>query len=691
MHPRVRHVVAVCVVLLLAAGLVVQGCQEQTSLSLEPTGPDVAAATATRTLKVSGGGTGSGSVAAPSVGGTGALECQIAGGTYDPIECTKVYARNTVVQLTATPAPGSSFKEWRNACTGTSRTCSLRMDANKNVRAVFKGSSTPSFQLNVSGNGNGGGTVTSQAGLTPNIACTVSDGGAVSGNCSGSYPSGTDVILTAAASSGHSFTGWSGDCNGIGPCSLTMSGNHSVTGNFSGPAGPEAAFGRWASTRTTPIVGLHLSLLPSGNALMWGHRGQPQVWNSAGGGFTQVDNQTCTDPATCELFCSGHTFLADGRLLVAGGHDEARGNNYGLTQASTFDGSGWQTTGSMTYPRWYPTLVTLANGDVVVLSGNQIPGQNASIPERWDGSSWTALTGAQLGLPLYPRAFVEPKNGRVFVAGPAAVRILDPNGTGSWSPGPPRIVSQRNYGSAVMLDSKVLYAGGGGNSCPTLPERSAEIIDLADASPTWRPTGFMSVARRQTNLTILADGSALMTGGTSQCGFSPEAGAVFSAEIWDPATGQWTTVASAGVVRVYHSTTALLPDGRVLSTGGGDGGGVSDQLSYEIYSPPYLFKGARPTYDLPSTSMRYGEPLTVSTPDAAVIRKVIIIRHASSTHAFDMGQRLNTLSFEAAADGQSLTVTPPSSGRIAPPGPYLLFILNQEGVPSVAQTVLLSQ
>jgi hypothetical protein len=89
--------------------------------------------------------------------------------------------------------------------------------------------------------------------------------------------------------------------------------------------------------------------------------------------------------------------------------------------------------------------------------------------------------------------------------------------------------------------------------------------------------------------------------------------------------------------------------------------------------------------------MRYGEPLTVSTPDAAVIRKVIIIRHASSTHAFDMGQRLNTLSFEAAADGQSLTVTPPSSGRIAPPGPYLLFILNEEGVPSVAQTVLLSQ
>jgi hypothetical protein len=242
-----------------------------------------------------------------------------------------------------------------------------------------------------------------------------------------------------------------------------------------------------------------------------------------------------------------------------------------------------------------------------------------------------------------------------------------------------------------MLDSKVLYVGGGGKNCPTTPYRSAEIIDLADPTPAWTATGSMAVARRQTNLTILPDGKVLMTGGTSQCGFSNEGGAVFAAEVWDPATGQWTTLASAGVVRVYHSTTALLPDGRVLSTGSGDGGGVTEQRSYEIFSPPYLFKGPRPAYNLASTSMRYRQPFTVATPDAAAIRKVTLIRLASSTHAFDMGQRLNTLAFEAAANGQSLTLTPPSAGRKAPPGPYLLFILNDEGVPSVAQTVLLSE
>jgi hypothetical protein len=132
----------------------------------------------------------------------------------------------------------------------------------------------------------------------------------------------------------------------------------------------------------------------------------------------------------------------------------------------------------------------------------------------------------------------------------------------------------------------------------------------------------------------------------------------------------------------------LLPDGRVLSTGGGDGGGVTPQRSYEIFSPPYLFKGARPSYNLASTAMRYGQPFAVSTADAASIRKVTIIRLPSTTHAFNMSQRLNTLEFQITGGG--LTVTPPAAGRIAPPGPYMLFLVSDAGVPSVAQTVWLS-
>jgi hypothetical protein len=167
---------------------------------------------------------------------------------------------------------------------------------------------------------------------------------------------------------------------------------------------------------------------------------------------------------------------------------------------------------------------------------------------------------------------------------------------------------------------------------------------------------------------------------------------VFAAELYDPLPkNTWTTLANASVVRVYHSTTLLLPDGRVLSTGSGDAGVATQQYTYEVFSPPYLFKGARPSYNLPTTAMHYGQSFQVRTPNATVIRKVTLIRLMSTTHAFDQGQRLNTLSFQAAADGQSLTVTPPASGRLAPPGPYMLFILNDKGVPSLAQTVLLSQ
>jgi hypothetical protein len=686
MHRPVRTAAGLAAGLVLAAGFAIQGCQDQTGM--ESLGPDLASAIM-RTLKVSGGGTGSGVVTAPAVGGAPALSCAISGGTYDPDDCTLRYANNTSVRLTATASAGSKFKEWRNACTGTSPSCTVRMSENKAVRAVFVRTTATSYRLNVTGGGDGSGTVTSQSGLTPAIACTINGAATPTGTCSATYPGGTSVTLTAAAAGGHMFTGWGGNCSGSGACTVTMGANRAVTANFSAPAGTEARMGRWSSPQTTPVIGLHLSLLPSGNALLWGHAGQAQVWNAQGGSFTEVANTVCDDPLGCELFCSGHTILGDGRVLVAGGHDEARGNQYGLTQSSIFDGNGWSPSGRMQYPRWYPTLVTLGNGDVVALSGSQTPGVNASIPERWSGGTWTALTGADQRLPNYPRAFVEPKNGHVFVAGDMGVRTLDPAGNGSWTTGPARHVADRNYGAAVMLDSKVLFAGGGGRACPSMPERSAEIIDLAAGSPSWALTGSMAVARRQINLTILPDGTALATGGTSACGPSDESGAVFAAELWNPGTGQWTTLASANVVRVYHSTAMLLPDGRVLSTGSGDGGGVTQQYSYEIYSPPYLFKGARPSYDLASTSMRYGQAFSVRTSDAASIRKVTIIRLPSTTHAFDMSQRLNTLDFQVSADG--LTVTPPAAGRIAPPGPYMLFLVNESGVPSVAQTVFLSQ
>jgi hypothetical protein len=150
----------------------------------------------------------------------------------------------------------------------------------------------------------------------------------------------------------------------------------------------------------------------------------------------------------------------------------------------------------------------------------------------------------------------------------------------------------------------------------------------------------------------------------------------------------WTTLASNAVTRVYHSASLLLPDGRVLHTGSGDGGGVPNELNYEIFSPPYLFKGARPIITSASPGVvAYGQTVAVETPDAASITKVTLIRLGSVTHAFDQAQRLVPLTFTRTMTGVSVDI--PTSRTAATPGPYMLFLVNGVGVPSEGQILRL--
>ena len=672
---------------LLAACAVLLACQDQQS---EPIAPQFAKTKPNRTLSVSGAGTGYGSVTAPESGETGPLTCDIAAGTSNPEECSHVYAFKTTIELRATALSGSTFTGWSGACSGTAPICRVVMTQSRDVRASFSGSGTPSFAVTVAGSGSGSGTVRSQTGLTPAIDCAVTTGTASTTGCSATYLQGTSVTLTATPATNHTFSGWSGDCTGS-TCVLTVSGNRAVTASFTAPPGPEVTAGRWDAAQSTAVVNLRVIQLMNGKQLMWGADGEPQLWNGPGSAFVEIPDNTCTNPTTCELFCAGHAFLADGRLLVAGGHDAALGSEYGINQASIFDGTSWQKTGYMTDARWYPTLVTLPNGDVLAISGTLAPGVYSTIPERYNGSTWTRLTGINAKIPTYPRAFVEPRAGNIFIAD-ASVHQLNLSGTGSWAYGPKLADGDRSYAPAVMLDSKVLLIGGGGASaCPTnVPRKTTEIIDLASGFPVWGPSVSMQIGRRQHNATILPDGTVLVTGGTSVCGFSNESGAVFTTELWNPTSGQFTQLAPSNVVRVYHSTTMLLADGRVVSTGGGNGGNVTTQRNYEVFSPPYLFKGPRPTYNLQNSTMHYGQAFVITTPNAGSIRKVTLIGLTSTTHAFDMGQRLNTLSYQVSADGQSLTLTAPASGNIAPPGPYRLFIVNDQGVPSVGQTILVN-
>jgi galactose oxidase len=160
---------------------------------------------------------------------------------------------------------------------------------------------------------------------------------------------------------------------------------------------------------------------------------------------------------------------------------------------------------------------------------------------------------------------------------------------------------------------------------------------------------------------------------------------VHPAEIWTDSTGLWTTLASNTVNRGYHTTAILLPDARVLLTGSGDGAGSPSELNAEIFSPPYLFNGTRPTITSRPARLAYNTTFRIGTPDASSVTRVALIRLGSTTHAFDMNQRFQRLAFTADATG--LTVTAPTTRLRTPQGHYLLFILNGSGVPSVGKIV----
>jgi hypothetical protein len=468
----------------------------------------------------------------------------------------------------------------------------------------------------------------------------------------------------------------SGGAQGTATITATSEGKSGTAGVTVTPGGQASVVGQWSSVLPAPIVQLHQQLLPDGRVLSWGLNGDPHLWDPATGNFTAV-------PAPSWLFCAGHDFLPDGRLLVAGGNISF---GHGLRDSNIFDPvtGTWQVGPPMAQGRWYPTNTTLPNGEVLTLSGEDENGAIAAVPEIWNGTSWRQLTTASLELPNYPRTFVAP-DGRVFYAGAQRqTRWLDVSGTGSWTNGPLRQFGSRSYGSAVMYaPGKIMYVGG--NNPPT---NTAEIIDLNQPNPQWSYTGSLAVARWNLNATVLPTGEVLVTGGVAGDRANP-ALKVNSAELWNPATGSWATVASAApLLRGYHSTTLLLPDGRVLHSGGGDGGNTVDNFNYEIYSPHYLFKGARPTVTGATPSVvGYGQSLPVTTPDGASIAKVSFIRLPSVTHAFDQGTRLVPLTFSQVAGGISVAL--PSSRNTAPPGPYMLFLVNGNGVPSIARIMRL--
>ena len=462
-----------------------------------------------------------------------------------------------------------------------------------------------------------------------------------------------------------------------------------------------AQIGQWSAPVDIGVIGIHAALLHTGKILYWQYpKGSPQspaiLYDPNSGNVKHV-----TVPFKRDVFCSGNSLLPDGRLLVAGGANNGPTctsgmGTCGIPFSELFDpiSESWAHNTNMNLARYYPSNLTLPNGLSLTLSGFDAAGTALVRPmEVWDPSSgvWTELPSSAnvpATFDLFPRDFVL-RNGRVFNAGGQRdTWMFDPS-KNIWS-----FVANMNGSSfrsgegAILLPGlqKVLVAGGqaiptrlrGLNSAVGL--RTAQVIDLSIPNPKWVYTGSMNYGRHDLNLILLPDGTALAVGGAQAA--SLYGNPAKHAELYDPATRKWTVLAAQQAQRGNHSTALLLPDARVISAGSDFG---PMETTVEIFSPPYLFHGIRPSISAAPASLGYGQGFTIHTPDAANIAKVALIRTDVTTHADHFEQRYVGLTFTAGS-GQ-LAATAPSSSSEAPAGYYMLFIVNSTGVPSVAKFV----
>lgn len=462
--------------------------------------------------------------------------------------------------------------------------------------------------------------------------------------------------------------------------------------------------GAFGPVLSWPLIAIHAVLLPDGRVMSYGTDGKGNqtgeftydVWDPARGvGITShltLPNTTGTD-----TFCSGQIVLpASGAVLLTGGDKTINGvRNYSVNDVNLFD---WRTNSlysaqqPMAFLRWYPTVLTLANGSTLVLGGRVDPQTPASTPEVYtEGTGWRSLSRVASDDAYgtrnwsYPNAWQAP-NGKVFITTIwGGTYFLDVNANGG--AGALERTTLTLPEGDVYLPS-VMYAPGKIYSLRKL--NRARLIDLNGATPTVTTIGGVGQDRYQGSATVMADGKVLVSGGSMVS--NQAIGVAYTARIWNPANNSYTTTPAGARMRLYHSTSLLLPDGRVLLAGGGAPGPVNN-LNAEIFTPPYLYKqdwtgtlATRPSITAAPATTTWGARINVGT-DVTRISRVTLVKTGSATHTVDFDQRFLPLTFTAA--GNTLNVTMPANANTAPPGYYMLFVFDSAGVPSVARIIKL--
>jgi len=464
--------------------------------------------------------------------------------------------------------------------------------------------------------------------------------------------------------------------------------------------------GRWTTASvTSPVHAMHSTLLRDGRVLMIAGSGN-DANNFAAGTFSTsvwnpVTNTFLTVPTPSDMFCSGHVTLPDGRVLIQGGtsaYATSTQNYKGLKSSYIFDPStnSFTRTSDAQQGHWYPTLTKLENGNVWMAGGYSDTGNGAVSTEmfnftqnRWLGASEVPQTYEDWG--TYPHMFLLA-DGRLFYDGGHTFGGARP-GTGAtiydWRaktvgdvPGL-RDPGLRDQAGSVLLppaqNQTFMIAGGGSVTNNLPPTNKVDIINMNNPSPSYVPgPDLPGGARLYLNLTNLPDRTVLASNGSTMA----RGGDLIAASIYNPAANAWTTVPADPVGRDYHSSSLLLPDGRVVVMGSNPADGSWD-TTISIYEPPYLFKGVRPTIASAPTDTTYGASFNLGVNGTVVTAS--LTSPGSATHQTDTNSRL--IDLPITGTGSARTATVPTNPALIPPGPYMLTVLDDKGAVSTASWV----
>lgn len=463
---------------------------------------------------------------------------------------------------------------------------------------------------------------------------------------------------------------------------------------------------KWAAPKALTVIPVAAANLPDGRILVWSSYERNNFGGDGGRTYTALFNPTTGASSEKlvtntghDMFCPGTANLPDGRILVNGGSSTTKTSIY------TPSTNAWTSAAAMVKGRGYQGAVTLSDGGVFTVGGSW----SGDIGDK-DGETWHSATGWKLNSAVWDDYFLtgdtagiyrsdnhtwlfSVANGRVFHAGPSKqMNWVDTTGNGSVTSAGLRAADADSMnGNAVMYDiGRILTLGGAPDYENAAATSNAHVIDIRTGTATVRKVASMAYARAFHNSVVLPNGQVVVIGGQAWPVTFSDDGAVLTAELWDPTTEKFSSLAPMVTPRTYHSVALLLPDGRVMSGGGGlCGACATNHSNVEILTPPYLLNADGTAATRPAITSAPADAYlgtTISVNATANMKTFALVRMSSVTHSVNNEQRRVPLTFTLGTAGEYKLQIPADPG-VAVPGYYMLFAMNAAGVPSPAAVV----